>query len=78
MANEFAKYPTTIYSSFIRIVITYIVPFAFTGYYPSVYFLTGENPLFNIGGVVLISTIMLMISLTIWNKGLKAYESAGS
>ena len=78
MTNEFAKYPTTIYSDFIRTVITYIVPFAFTGYYPCVYLFTGENPLFNIGGVVIVSSVLMMIALTIWNRGLKAYESAGS
>lgn len=78
MANEFAKYPTTIYSSFIKVIITYIVPFAFTGYYPSIYFLTGENLLFNIGGTVLISCVLFAIAITIWNKGLNAYESAGS
>ncbi len=32
--NEFAKYPTTIYSPFVKMLITYIIPFAFTGYYP--------------------------------------------
>lgn len=78
MTNEFAKYPTTIYSSFIRTVITYIIPFAFTGYYPCLYFLTGENPLFNIGGLVLISVLLFAIALIIWKRGLKAYESAGS
>lgn len=76
--NEFAKYPTTIYSNIIKILVTYIIPFAFTGYYPSIYFLTGENPFFNIGGTVIISLIFLIISVAIWNKGLKAYESAGS
>lgn len=76
--NEFAKYPTTIYSSFIRTFITYIIPFAFTGYYPAMYFLTGQNPLFNIGGTVLISLIFLSIALLIWHRGLSAYESAGS
>ena len=78
MTNEFAKYPTTIYSDFIRTVITYIVPFAFTGYYPCVYLFTGENPLFNNGGLVIVSSVLMMIALTIWNRGLKAYESAGS
>lgn len=76
--NEFAKYPTTIYSPFIRNFVTYIIPFAFTGYYPALYFLTGQNPLFNIGGTVLISIIFMSISLLIWHKGLSAYESAGS
>ncbi len=77
MVNEFAKYPTTIYSSFIRTVITYIIPFAFTGYYPSLYFLTGENILFNIGGTVIISSLITGIALFIWHKGIGAYESAG-
>ena len=76
--NEFAKYPTTIYSLFIRTFITYIIPFAFTGYYPCIYLLTGQNPLFNIGGTVLISVIVMLVALLIWHKGLSAYESAGS
>ena len=76
--NEFAKYPTTIYSMPVRIFVTYIIPFAFTGYYPALFLLTGENPWFNIGGVVLISAVLFILSLLIWNKGLKAYESAGA
>lgn len=78
MMNEFAKYPTTIYSNFIKTVITYIVPFAFTGFYPCLYFLTGENPLFNIGGAVVISCILFLVGLIIWTRGIRAYESAGS
>lgn len=76
--NEFAKYPTTIYSNVVKVIVTFIIPFAFTGYYPSLYFLTGENPLFNIGGTVLISLVFFGIALLIWNRGIKAYESAGS
>ena len=76
--NEFAKYPTTIYSSFVRTLVTYVIPFAFTGYYPSMYLLTGQNPLFNIGGTALISIIVMSVALFIWHKGLSAYESAGS
>ena len=76
--NEFAKYPTTIYSNFIKLIVTFVIPFAFTGYYPCLYFLTGENPLFNIGCTVLIAVIFFAISLVIWHKGLSAYESAGS
>ncbi len=76
--NEFAKYPTTIYNNAVKLFVTYIVPFAFTGYYPALYILTGENPLFNIGGVVAVSIVFFVISILIWNRGLKAYESAGS
>ena len=76
--SEFSKYPTTIYSMPIRIFITYIIPFAFTGYYPALYILTGENPWFNIGGLVVISSVLFVLSLFVWKKGISSYESAGA
>lgn len=78
MVNDFAKYPVTIYNNFVRTVITYIIPFAFTAFYPAYYILTGENPLFNIGMTVLLALILMAVGICIWNKGIKAYESAGS
>lgn len=78
MVNDFAKYPIGIYNNFIKTVITYIIPFAFTAYYPAYYFLTGENPLFNIGLPMLIASVLMVIAVLIWNKGINAYESAGS
>lgn len=78
MVNDFAKYPTTIYNNFIKAIITYIIPFAFTAFYPAKYILTGDNPLFNIGGTIIIGIAILSVSLIIWNKGIKSYESAGS
>ena len=78
MSNDFAKYPTTIYNGAIRTVITYILPFAFTAYYPALYFLTKQNPLFNLGGTVIASVVLLLISYKVWCMGLRAYESAGS
>lgn len=78
MINDFAKYPVTIYNNTIRGIITYIVPFAFTAFYPAKYILTGDDPLFNIGMSVIMSVILMCIGIAIWNRGIKAYESAGS
>ena len=78
MVNDFAKYPTTIYSNFIKALITYVIPFAFTAFYPASYFLTKENPLFNIGGTVLVAGILFGLAYWVWCRGLRAYESAGS
>ena len=58
--------------------ITYIIPFAFTAFYPANYILTGADPLFNIGLPIVISIVMMVIAVLIWNKGINAYESAGS
>lgn len=78
MVNDFAKYPVSIYNNAVRFIITYIIPFAFTAYYPAEYILTGNNPLFNIGLTVVISLILMVIGIFVWNKGIRAYESAGS
>ena len=78
MFNDFAKYPISIYNSFLRWLISFIVPFAFTAYYPASYFLQDKDGLWNIGGLILISLIFFCISLKLWDRGLDAYESAGS
>ncbi|VHB93596.1 ABC transporter permease [Streptococcus pyogenes] len=78
MFNDFSKYPMSIYHSFLRWLISFIIPFAFTAYYPASYFLTGQHLLFNIGGLVVVSLLVLALSLKLWKWGLDAYESAGS
>lgn len=78
MVNDFSKYPVTIYNNVVRNIITYIIPFAFTAFYPANYILTGENPIFNIGLTVIIATVIMIIGMLVWSKGIKAYESAGS
>ena len=78
MVNDFVKYLIDIYNNVVRSVLTYIIPFAFTAYFPALYFLTGENPLFNIGMTIVVALIVMTIGVLIWNRGIKAYESAGS
>lgn len=78
MVNDFVKYPIDIYNSVVRSVLTYIIPFAFTSYFPALYFLTGENPLVNIGMTVVVAVVVMTVGILIWNRGIKAYESVGS
>ena len=61
----------------VRNIITYIIPFAFTAFYPAYYILSGENPLFNIGMTVLIAIVMMVVGVIVWNRGIRSYESAG-
>ena len=78
MTNDFSKYPVTIYNKAVQTIITYVIPFAFTAYFPASYFLTGENGWFCIGGTVIAGTVLFALALFVWNRGLRAYESAGS
>lgn len=62
----------------VRNIITYIIPFAFTAFYPAYYILSGQNPLFNIGMTVLIAIVMMVVGVIVLNRGIRSYESAGS
>lgn len=78
MTSDFARYPVTIYNEIVKNIVTYIIPFAFTAYYPASYILRGNDPVFCIGGTVVLSLVLFGISLIVWQKGISAYESAGS
>ena len=78
MTSDFARYPVTIYNSFVKSIVTYILPFAFTAYYPASYIIRNADPVFCIGGCAILSVVLLGISIFVWNRGLASYESAGS
>lgn len=78
MTSDFAKYPVTIYSSAVRNIVTYIIPFAFTAYFPAAYLLRGGNAFFCIGGVVIAGCCVMALGIFLWNHFLSTYESAGS
>ncbi|MDD6796534.1 MAG: ABC-2 family transporter protein [Clostridiaceae bacterium] len=76
--SDFAKYPMGIYPKFIRGLLTFVVPFAFTGYYPGAYFL-GKGSF--VTGILLTAAIAIIgigIAYCIWLKGMSLYESSGS
>ena len=76
--STFTKYPLSIYPKAIKFMLTFIIPFAFTGYFPGAYFLGRENFLNGIVMTHVISLVSISIAYFIWTQGLKKYESAGS
>lgn len=78
MLADFTKYPLTIYSKFIRIILSYIIPFAFTAFYPAGYFVGKVNMGTAVLGTTIAAAAAITIAYTTWLLGMKAYESAGS
>lgn len=76
--SNFAKYPIDIFNRFIRILLTYILPFSVVIFLPIKALLFNENLWLVTLYVGLASSAMVIISLFVWNKGLARYESAGS
>lgn len=76
MLNDFSKYPVSIYGKPIKFLLTYIIPFSLTSYYPASYLLTGKN-LHYIGWVIFTSFFLFLIAIFVWKKGIRKYESSG-
>jgi len=72
----------TIYPHFIQFVLTFIVPIAFISFYPVCEILGKSGQIvFPVSVSVctpIIGIIMFILAITIFNLGLKNYESAGS
>jgi ABC-2 type transport system permease protein len=76
--NSYGRYPVTIYNKIIKILLTWILPFAFVGFYPAGYFIARDD----LGKMALLTPIVgitfMAIGLILWNIGVRRYRGAGS
>ena len=76
----FAKYPIDIYNNVLKFTLTWVLPYGFTAFYPSLYFIEGHN--INMAKLapitIVVAIVWLMLATMIWKIGLKRYSSVGS
>lgn len=72
----FTQYPIDIYNGFIKFLITYILPFAFVAYYPTMNYLGMDKYMIWLSPVIAI--VLWIVAVNIWNWALKKYRSTGS
>ena len=74
------NYPINIDNKHLKFILTYILPYAATNFYPSLILLdkvkdkTGQVILY----LILIDIILICIEYFLWKKGIKCYQSSGS
>ncbi|BDU49495.1 ABC transporter permease [Haliovirga abyssi] len=76
--SDFAKYPIKIYAGWLQKILTFIIPFAFTAYFPAGYFIGKINFVYAAIGTVLAGVLSFMVAYLVWLQGIKVYESSGS
>jgi ABC-2 type transport system permease protein len=77
-AAAFNRYPVTIFPRWIQRVLTFVVPFAFTAFFPATFFL-GRNEWLGWALVQpLVGLLVLVVGVGIWRRGLRHYRSPGS
>lgn len=80
--RRFSAYPLSIYPFFLRILLIYVIPFAFVNYFPAQFFLK-KNDAMIIGGIyqhltLVVGIIMFLLSHLLWKQGVKRYTSVGN
>ena len=75
--SEFSKYPAAIYSNGLQILLSFVIPFAFTSYYPAAFILGKGSTLIFWAGPWIAAAICLFLTAIFWRIGLKGYQSAG-
>lgn len=76
--QNYGRYPISIYNATIRFTLTWILPFAFVGFYPSAYFLDKSNYLAMALLTPVVGASFLAVGLTVWHIGIRRYRGAGS
>jgi ABC-2 type transport system permease protein len=76
--GDFAQYPVTIYDRPIRLFVTWVLPFAFTAFYPASLLLGIRTYAAYAWMTPVIGTGLLIVAYRVWQRGLKAYNSTGS
>ncbi len=74
----FGRYPITIYNNFIQFLLSWVIPFAFASFYPTIRFLGRSEFLREFYMVPLVACAVAALALVTWNKGVQQYKSTGS
>ncbi|HEW92082.1 MAG TPA: ABC transporter permease, partial [Thermotogaceae bacterium] len=75
--SEFAKYPLIIYHKAVQITLTWIIPYAFTAFFPAA-FLLKKGSLILSFLTPAVAILIFLIAYSFWNFGLRRYQSSGS
>jgi ABC-2 type transport system permease protein len=83
LEQDFTRYPISIYTRGVRIVLTYVLPFAFMNYFPATFFLQKSYNGMHLDPAVglltpAIGLAWLGASYAFWIVGLRHYQGTGS
>jgi ABC-2 type transport system permease protein len=74
----FGRYPLSIYSPAVQFLLSWIVPFGFATFYPSAKLLGHVEYDAYFLALPLVALAFLVMSILLWNRGVRNYSSTGS
>lgn len=82
LEQEFTRYPISIYTKGVRLVLTFLLPYAFMNYFPATFFLDKSEDALHFPPQIglltpLIGLVCFAIAYAFWRAGLNRYEGVG-
>ncbi|RAL24316.1 ABC transporter permease [Thermoflavimicrobium daqui] len=76
--GTYGRYPINVYHRVIQFVLTWILPFAFVGFYPASYLLDKSHWQWYAMITPLVGIVYFCIGVFVWNWGIRNYRGAGN
>ena len=83
LEQDFTRYPISIYARGVRIVLSFVLPFAFMNYFPATFLLQKQETGLGLNPAVglltpAIGVAWFIVSYAFWQFGLRHYQGTGS
>lgn len=76
--SDFSRYPIPIYAQPIRLLLSWIIPFAFTGFFPATFLLNITEYHIYVVLIPVVAVVFFFLTYGFWRIGLARYQSTGS
>jgi ABC-2 type transport system permease protein len=76
--SHYGRYPMTIYRGPTRFILTWILPFAFVGFYPATFIMHRYEYINYAMLTPVIGVICFTVAYMVWNAGIRRYRGTGS
>ncbi|AIQ63620.1 ABC transporter permease [Paenibacillus stellifer] len=76
--SDFARYPLSIYPRVIQVILTFLIPYGFTAFYPAAFFMNDSSFKTVALWTPAAAAISLFLAYQFWRRGLRAFASTGS
>lgn len=76
--SNYGRYPTNVYKGAVRFILTWILPFAFVGFYPATILMHREEYYSYACLTPVVGLVFFIAAYFVWSSGIKRYISTGS
>lgn len=82
LEQEFTRYPLSIYSRGVRLLLAFVIPFGFMNYFPASYFLNKADNGLGVPVTVglltpVVGVVFFLVTYAAWRFGLQRYQGVG-